>query len=456
MPISQCRRGKIPFKRSAMYLAVFGLMAPFLLITSASVTSAEGLQLSSVELGMGAADAIEKIKTFYSGATLTETKYYTGKNIGSLTPCEDLAERGGALTTECEDELKRKLELLVAYDVDVAGGERERIELYTAGKPRIAAIYRQIDTASKPSMSQQFISAHGKGVDLGAKEGMIWGPSWTKSDVFGERGDPRCKDIWGNAPFPKQNIHVDCGQYLRTDYYRAVLIDSSQTSEFLGGVKAVLKEPPKKEVAKADKPVLESTGASSSRPVLRASGYEEHAARISGGQSFEFSDVSYLFTGGVAYELLSTCSSGNLNDDDLAEAQTFAYAVAQRAMVGNQWGNDDLGKMMGSQAQGMTVFSAGNLSARALNCEGADIILQNVATIIRSNKVGSAGGEAIFISTCSPVHGEAGCGCLARLGSAVYPNIYQLQYSHDLMAGIVQGNPLVALQIVGACGIMNY
>jgi len=100
--------------------------------------------------------------------------------------------------------------------------------------------------------------------------------------------------------------------------------------------------------------------------------------------------------------------------------------------------------------------SAGNLSARALKCEGADIILQNVATIIRSNKLGNSGGEAIFISTCSPVHGEAGCGCLARLGSAVYPNIYQLQYSHDLMAGIVQGNPIVALQIVGACGIMNY
>ncbi|CAN7398103.1 hypothetical protein LJR030_004113 [Rhizobium sp. LjRoot30] len=456
MPISRCSRGKNPFKRSAMYLAVIGLTAPFLLMISASATSAADLQLSSVELGMEASDAIEHIKTFYSGATLTETKYYTGKNFGSLTPCEDLAERGGALTAECEDELKRKLELVAAYDVDLSGGKRERIEIYTAGKPGIAAIYRQIDTASKPSMSQQIISAHGKGVDLGAKEGMIWGPSWTKSDAFGERGDPRCKDIWGDAPFPKQNIHVDCGQYLRTDYYRAVLIDSSQTSEFLGGVKAVLKEPPKQEVVVAEQPVADGAIASSRQPVLRSSGYEQHAARISGGQPFEFSDVSYLFTGGVAYELLSTCSRGNLNDDDLAEAQTFAYAVAQRAMVGNQWGNDDLGKMMGSQAQGMTVFSAGNLSARALKCEGADIILQNVATIIRSNKLGNSGGEAIFISTCSPVHGEAGCGCLARLGSAVYPNIYQLQYSHDLMAGIVQGNPIVALQIVGACGIMNY
>lgn len=187
---------------------------------------------------------------------------------------------------------------------------------------------------------------------------------------------------------------------------------------------------------------------------LRSNDFPDIANKISTGDPFQFSDVSYLFTGGVAYELLSNCSVA-ANGTAKSEVATFAYAAAQRAMLGNQYSNPNLAETLGSQAGGQAVFVAGGLSARAFNCDGAGQIIEHIGHIVRSNRGDGGGATAAFVSSCSPIHGKTSCECLARLGSAVYPNIYQKSYSREIVRGIIEGNPLLGFQIM-ACGISNY
>ena len=196
-------------------------------------------------------------------------------------------------------------------------------------------------------------------------------------------------------------------------------------------------------------------GGAAEGPPLNAPGHEREAEMISKGGTFTFTDETYLFTGGVAYALLSECRP-SASAEDRVEAATFAQAAAQRAMIGNQYSNPDLGKTMGSQAHGQAFFAAGLAAANATKCEGAGILVANIAAIVRSNKQGQDGEEAAFIATCTPVHDNARCECLARTGSAVHPNIYQMEYSRQLVHSILKGNPFLGIQIMTQCGIMNY
>lgn len=197
------------------------------------------------------------------------------------------------------------------------------------------------------------------------------------------------------------------------------------------------------------------TGAAAEALRLEAPGHEREAEMITQGRPFKFSDESYLFTGGVAYVLLSECQP-SVDASDRMEVASFAQAASQRAMIGNQYANPDLRKTLGSQAHGQTLFTAGVVAAQAIKCEGAGVLVENIANIVRSNKHGTGGSEAAFIASCTPVHDKARCECLARTGSAVHPNIYQMAYSQQLVYSILQGNPLLGFQIMAQCGIMNY
>lgn len=190
-------------------------------------------------------------------------------------------------------------------------------------------------------------------------------------------------------------------------------------------------------------------------PRLEAPGHEREAEMISQGRPFTFTDETYLFTGGVAYVLLSECRL-SVGAADRMEAATFAQAASQRAMIGNQYANPDLRKTLGSQAHGQAFFAAGAAAAQATGCEGAGVLVENIAAIVRSNRQGESGGEAAFIASCAPIHDRGRCECLARTGSAVHPNIYQMRYSQQLVYSILQGNPLLGIQIMAQCGIVNY
>lgn len=197
------------------------------------------------------------------------------------------------------------------------------------------------------------------------------------------------------------------------------------------------------------------SGAGAESPRLEAPGHEGEAEMISQGRPFTFTDESYLFTGGVAYGLLSECSV-SVGAAERMDVASFAQTASQRATVGNRYSDPDLRKTMQSQAHGQAFFASGLLAAQATKCQGASALVENIAAILRSNRQGEDGGEPAFISSCAPIHDEARCECLARTGSAVHPNIYGMRYSGDLVYSIIQGNPLLGIQIMTQCGIMNY
>ena len=203
--------------------------------------------------------------------------------------------------------------------------------------------------------------------------------------------------------------------------------------------------------------LLASTVSAASAQSLQrhAPGYEQEAGKLESGEPFQFTDQSYTFTAGVAYELLSKCNL-SVETADRTEVVTFATAASQRILVGSMFSNPDLGKTLKSQRESQAIFAIGLQAAKLTECVGADRLITNIAKIVRSNKQGSDGGQAAFIKTCSPVHDEGRCGCLARLGSAVHSNIYQMNYSRELVYSIIQGNPLLGFQIMAVCSISRY
>lgn len=183
--------------------------------------------------------------------------------------------------------------------------------------------------------------------------------------------------------------------------------------------------------------------------------YEGIARSIESGEVFTFNDASMLFTAGVTSELLEKCSI-SINAGARVELAAFAGTAALQAAGGNQYNNPDIGKMMADQVGSAAVFTAGSLAARSLQCVGGDVVLENIADIVRRNKSGAGGGPAPFIASCTPVHGSASCTCLAELGRSSYSNIYQMQYSRDLVYGIISANPMTGLMVAMSCGIQNY
>lgn len=179
------------------------------------------------------------------------------------------------------------------------------------------------------------------------------------------------------------------------------------------------------------------------------------ARAIENGERYNFTDASLLFTAGIAAELLENCRAG-LETADRLELASFVAAASLQAGGGNQYSAPNLNDMMADQAGSLGTYAAGALAARAMQCGGASDILENILKLVRQNKTGSNGGQSPFIASCTPVHGQASCTCLAELGRASYSNIYQMQYSRDVIYGIIQNNPVAAMMIGISCGISRY
>ncbi|OEO31663.1 hypothetical protein VW23_015120 [Devosia insulae DS-56] len=189
--------------------------------------------------------------------------------------------------------------------------------------------------------------------------------------------------------------------------------------------------------------------------LLGSSEYEGTARAIEAGDPFEFDDVSLLFTGGVA-AALTNCPN-RLDAGQALELGSFVLSATMQAGGGNQYNAPDISDMMTDAAGAQAIFAAGAYSAKAMGCSepATTELLANILEVVRSNKRGANGTQATFIATCTPVHGEASCMCVAEAGRASYPNLYQLPYSRELLYDIMQRNPMAALVMLG-CGIQRY
>jgi hypothetical protein len=185
--------------------------------------------------------------------------------------------------------------------------------------------------------------------------------------------------------------------------------------------------------------------------------YREALSASFHGKAFNFTGESLLFMGGIAHYLINACNlPGSIADR--ATLMLFVKASNDRAVFGADYSNPNVFQGLASQFSGGAIYLAGVDFARRLDCSGqvAKDLASGLARTVKANETGPDGGPPRFITTCTPKFSETRCECLAKLGRAVIPNIYQMEYHRDIIKRIVQGSPLVALQVGTACQISNY
>lgn len=159
-----------------------------------------------------------------------------------------LADANAALAAQlkeagCQPSSMSPLQFAFGFDIVHSSDLTERIAVYQVGElvgtPSVSAIYRQFSADSigdrfldglKQTYGDDFVP-----MDNGSQQ-VTWVDDPAQAARFGRNGDERCTSFWrGDDPYPGQYVHVDCGAYLRADYFRMVLIDSRFTSRILSG-----------------------------------------------------------------------------------------------------------------------------------------------------------------------------------------------------------------------------
>jgi len=182
--------------------------------------------------------------------------------------------------------------------------------------------------------------------------------------------------------------------------------------------------------------------------------YQKTFDRIHRREAFRFDNNSFMFTAGIAIELMKKCNVPSGTSDRLELAE-FVQGALLRAGVGPNYSNPDPGATTGEQS----ALLAGVLTARSLGCRepAASKLADGVVAVVKSNKAGSGDGkQPVFVRTCQRQFSRDQCECLASLGRGVRPNIYQMEYHRDIIVQIISRNPLLGLQIGVRCRIYKY
>lgn len=164
---------------------------------------------------------------------------------------------------------------------------------------------------------------------------------------------------------------------------------------------------------------------------------------------------SLLFFGGAASDLLERC---NVRAGDRAELARLASAAQDRAVYGSNYSSRDLMGTVQGNVAGAGIFAAGVEFARQFECPSAaaEAFAARIAEASRKRTQGTGGGPSTFVKTCTPSFNQEKCQCIAQIGQAVIPDIYQSTYNRSMIKRIVDSSPVVALKLAFACQIGNY
>lgn len=183
--------------------------------------------------------------------------------------------------------------------------------------------------------------------------------------------------------------------------------------------------------------------------------YRRLLEAMADGRQVELDSGTMLFLAGLSGHNLKNCSTGLSTSERMPIAEFVGQSVL-RAGMGDNYSDTNIGRNMQSSATGQAIFAAGSSAAQVAGCDAADPLLRIVGDVLRANSSGEQGQEPVFVRSCTPVHGEASCRCAAKVGMAVYPDIYHKRYHRNIIATIIQKNPMVGMQIAFQCGISNY
>lgn len=182
-----------------------------------------------------------------------------------------------------------------------------------------------------------------------------------------------------------------------------------------------------------------------------------HAAKT--GCTKRFSSVEETFLGGIASVLI-----GNCHYSRSAEAQkrleTLVTTAASKTMYGEKRNDEDLGKMVSSQAEHISAMTLGSEIAEKFRCDKiGDKTLKNIDNYLEtSSKASSPHGG--FVDGCTDYYSgrysKAQCQCIADVGRSMYPDIYDMGYHPSIIKSVIDKNPIIGLQITMQCHIGNY
>jgi len=182
-------------------------------------------------------------------------------------------------------------------------------------------------------------------------------------------------------------------------------------------------------------------------------------ASIYSGKRVQFSNESMVFVGGLAEELQIRCGlPSNSAEQQVISGFIKSAAVFVTGRMEPPGSEVDFGEAAKSRLTEVSSMAKGKAFGSLLPCGSPHVqkLASGLASTLRANEKGPSGGPSTFLAGCSQSMPADKCECFAKNAQAVVPNIYENIYDREVVRNVVTSNPMVGMQIVMACGIVNY
>lgn len=167
-----------------------------------------------------------------------------------------------------------------------------------------------------------------------------------------------------------------------------------------------------------------------------------------------------LGVAGLASGLMEKCS---YPVDPVERARVADFLVTNwfGALLGSDYSNPNIGRMLANQAESLVASRIGRQAAQGMRCDGATAQLSSsIAAYLARTSEGPGGLAPRFVRGCVAHYGNrystAQCSCMADAARAIVPGIHQQPFSAETYREVMQRNPAVGGEILLKCGIATY
>ena len=175
------------------------------------------------------------------------------------------------------------------------------------------------------------------------------------------------------------------------------------------------------------------------------------------GQKIEFNEENVLFMAGMSDYIMNNFKL-YLSVDDLDRLANLIKAGANLITIGNRYSDPNMMEAWKDPVQNRPPYLNGYRMAEYFKGKNSHLneIADGIVDILKENEKSPAGGNSIFISTCTPYHSEEKCKCLAEVALAVFPDIHKRRYEPQMIKKMIENNPFTGFSIIFQCGISRY
>lgn len=175
---------------------------------------------------------------------------------------------------------------------------------------------------------------------------------------------------------------------------------------------------------------------------------------------YTFSKTEQIFMAGLAQSLLHGCGYPQ-DQESRRTLQTFlTSSLIVAAIGGTDYSNPDIGKSVPNSMASHIAYAAGTKAYEQIGCSQAGkLISQGMVKYLKKSTSKESGGM-YFVDGCVHHYGgqwlKSKCQCVADVGRAIFPNIHKSEFDPGKIRAIIKGNPLLSIQMIGQCGVMDY